>query len=311
MGSAGQRFHQKEHHACHQGKGQTLHVRLDFGTLGRLIKRHDSQADPHGKGIEGTDVRIIPFTRLQRRLVEIHNDGNARHQKQQAHDRSALGVSEGLEGQSYQPKDQRQVIEVVQSSVVLHVLRQRPAISKTLSVDEIQTTQPISIHEVAVTLNVILFANEIPKEVPEVHPTHLVIREKPQVLTLRWDEFFEGVVQTAFSLQRLPNVVLVSRLVCTLGQPSQIVLLCLLLSGQPLHVALACRQSSFKLAEHQCGHTCPLLAVAQNRSIHLTRLRISHQHVVFALKFKVGAKTLVVIGKQPPHHALKFLLRHA
>ena len=311
MRTAGQRFHQKEHHARHQRKGQALHVRLDFGTFGCLKERHDPQSNPHGKRIERSDIRIIPFTRLKRRLVEVHHNGQSCHQEQQAHNGSALRVSERLESQSHQTQDQRHIKEVIQPSVVLHVLGERTAIPQTLGINEIDATQPIAVHEIAVTLNVILLADEIPEEVSEIHPPHLVIREEPQILPLRRDEIFKRVVESTFCLQGFPNVVLTSGLVRPLSQSTQVVFLRLLLASQALHVTLPRGQASFKLAEHQRGHTCPLLTVGQHRPVHLTRFWISDQQVVFALQFKVGAKTLVVIRKQPTHHPLEFPLRHA
>ena len=176
---------------------------------------------------------------MQRRLVEVHHNGDARHQEEQPHHGGSFGVTDRLEGQSNQPQNQRQIEEPVPSTVVHHFPCEGIPIPQPLCVDEIHTAQPVSIEKIPVPLHVILLADEVPKEVPEVHPTHLVIREEPEVLALSGHQIFQNLVQAAFGLQHLPNVFLVARLVGALGQAAKVVFLSPLLALQLLDIPLA------------------------------------------------------------------------
>ena len=159
-------------------------------------------------------------------------------------------------------------------------------------------------------LHVILLADEVPKEVPEVHPTHLVIREEPEVLPLRGHQFLEEVVQTAFGLQHLSHVVLVARLVGALGQATQVVFLGALLALQLLDIPLAMVEPAVQLVEDVPCETGPHLGVAERRRIHLAGLRIAHEQDAFVLHLEVFVKPLSIIREQPLQHALEFHLAH-
>ena len=200
-----------------------------------LNQGHDPQANPHREGIERTDVGVIPLTWLKRRLVQVHDNGNARHDKQHRHDRRSPRVSVRLEHQAHEAQDQRQVEELVQSPVLLHVAAQHVAVAQALGVDGVHPTQPVAIEEAPVALHVVLLPNEIPKEVAEVHPSHLVVGEEPQVLSLGGHQFFQHVVQPALGLQGPSNVLLVPGLVGHLGGAAQLLLERLLFALQSLH----------------------------------------------------------------------------
>ena len=73
---------------------------------------------------------------------------------------------------------------MIQSAVVLHFLGEGIPISESFGINEVDPAKPIAVHEIPMALDIILLADVIPKEVPEVHPTDLVIRKEPQILSL-------------------------------------------------------------------------------------------------------------------------------
>ena len=104
------RFHEVENQARRQRKQQCTAMLLHHSWGSRHLNQgHDPQANPHREGIERTDVGVIPLTWLKRRLVQVHDNGNARHDKQHCHDRRSSRVSVRLEHQAHEAQDQRQV----------------------------------------------------------------------------------------------------------------------------------------------------------------------------------------------------------
>ena len=311
MGSTRHGFHEEEHHTRHQWQGEPLHVRLDFGTAHRLEQGHDAQANPHGKGVEGPDVRVVPLTRLQRRLVQVDHNRNACHQKEQPHHGGPFRVAERLECQSDQAQNQRQVKEAVPAAVVHHLLGERVPVAQALGVDEVDPAQPISIHEVAVALDVVLLSNEVPEEVPEIHPAHLEVREKSEIFTLGRHQLFERFGQATFRLQCPAHVILVARLVGALRGPAQVLLLGALGALQTLHMSLSVFQTLVELVDDVPREAGTHLRIVERCRVHLSRFRVAHQKDVVALNAKVRVKPLPVIGEQAAKHTLELRLGHA
>ena len=304
-------LHHKEDHAGHQRQSQSLHVGLDLWSTGRFKQRHHAQANPHGKSVERPHVGVVTLARLQRRLVQVHHNGEARHQEQQPHHGRAFGVSEGLERQPDQAQNQRKVEEAVPAAVFRHGLGQGVAASQTFRIDEIDPAQPVAVHEIAMALHVVLLANEVPEEVAEVHPPHLVVGEEAQVLALRRHQLFQGVGQPAFRLKGSADVVLASGLVGPLREATKVVFLGALGALQTLDVPLAVVESSVKLIHDVARQAGAHLRIAEGSRVHLARLGVAHQEDVLALQLKVGVKPLAVIGKQAAQHPLELRLVHA
>ena len=164
-----------------------------------------------------------------------------------------MRVAERLERESDQPQNQRQVEEVVQALVVQGFLRQHVAVAEAFRVDETYAAEPVAVHERAVALHVILLSNEVPEEVPEVHPPHLVVAEERQVLPLGGHQFLQGVVEPALGLERSPDVVLVPGLVRPLGQTTQGVLVRPLLLVETAHVGRAVIEAGLQLVHEVRG----------------------------------------------------------
>ena len=286
-------------------------MRLDFRTARRLKQGHDAKANPHGKGVERPDVRVIPLTWLQRRLVQIDHDRNACHQEEQPHHGGSFRITERLERQSDQAQNQRQVEEPVPAAVVHHLLGERVPVAQAFGVDEVDPAQPVAVHEVAVTLDVVLLSNEVPKEVPEVHPAHLEVREKAQVFTLGRHQLFERFGQATFRLQCPAHVILVARLVGALRGPAQVLLLGAFGALQALHISLAVFQPLVQLVDDVAREAGTHLRIVQRCRIHLARFRVAHQKDILALNAKVRVKPLPVIGKQAAKHSLELGLSHA
>ena len=253
MAAAREHLHHVEHDARHQGQGQPTHVRLNFWLLRGLVQRHHAQTDPHRKGVERPHVGVVALTGLQGGLVQVHHNGDAGHQEQHAHHRSALRVAERLERESDQPQNQRQVEEVVQALVVQGLLRQHVAVAEAFRVDEAHAAQPVAVHERAVALHVVLLANEVPEEIPEIHPPHLVIAEERQVLPLGGHQLLKGVVEPALGLKRRADVVLVPGLVRALGQTAQGVFVRPLLLVETAHVGRAVIEAGLQLVHEVRG----------------------------------------------------------
>ena len=228
-------------------------MRLNFRLLRGLVQGHHTQTNPHRKGVERPHVGVVSFTRLQGGLVQVHHNGDAGHQEQHAHHRSALRVAERLERESDQPQNQRQVEEVVQALVVQGFLRQHVAVAEAFRVDETHAAEPVAVHERAVALHVVLLSNEVPEEVPEVHPPHLVVAEERQVLPLRGHQLLQGVVEPPFGLKRSADVILIPGLVRPLGQTAQGVFVRPLLLIQAAHVCRTVIKAGLQLVHEIRG----------------------------------------------------------
>ncbi len=298
VASPSQPFHEEKHHPCHQGKRQALHVRLDLGGARRLNQAHDAQPDPHRKRVERADVGVVPFTRLQRGLVEVHHNGDARHQEQHGHHRRALGVSERLEHQADQAQQKRQEVQLVPAPVGLHGLGEFRLVAQPFFVDEIHPAQPIAVHEIAVALVVVLLADVIPKEVPEVHPAELVAREKPQVLALAWLEVLQQAVQPRFGLKGPPNVFLASRLVRQLGGATQLVLQRGLFALQPPNVGRPVVDPLLEHFHHVRRERASNAFVGEGGAVGLARLGVAHRQHVLRLHAKRVVKAQSKTAKQ-------------
>ena len=71
------------------------------------------------------------------------------------------------------------VFELQQRGLRVEQQKQVPIIDKG------NTRQPVAVHQVAVSLNVVLTTGEVPEEIAPVHPVTLVVDKELQVFPLR------------------------------------------------------------------------------------------------------------------------------
>ena len=89
-----------------------------------------SEADPDGESEERTHVGIVSFARLQRGLVEIHHDGNAREDEQEAHDECILGVFFYMEKEAEDAEHEREKEETIVGWLFVHIIGEKMAVAK-------------------------------------------------------------------------------------------------------------------------------------------------------------------------------------
>ncbi len=177
----------------HQGgDAETQHGRAHGDGLGGLalrrvvqplVKGGHAEADPDGEHIERSRIGIVPFAHLVRRLVEVQDDGDARHEEHQEHDPGTALVPVELEHQAQQAQEQRQEEIVVLALVVGEDGGSVPLVAEADPVDETDAAFPVPVEQFTRgrAVDIVLAADEIPHEVPPVHPVELVIEEEAQV----------------------------------------------------------------------------------------------------------------------------------
>ena len=175
------RYHQAERHG-QRGGGHAVLLLGQFLEPG--LQGQHAQADPQGEYIEGTRVRIVTLAYLERILVEVHHDGQAGEQEEQAGDPAVARVMTKLEEEADQAQDQRQEEIVVLPPVVDDEVGAFALVAQAQLVDELDAAFPIAAAQVAgcVAVDVVLPAHEIPHEIADVHVVDLVVEEETQVV---------------------------------------------------------------------------------------------------------------------------------
>ena len=144
-----------------------------------LIQRRHAQADPDGKHIERPGIGIVTLAHLVRRLVQIQDNSDARHEEHQEHNPAATLVFVVLEHQAQQTQQQRQE-EVM---VLALVLRQRRGsirlVSQAEFVQKADAALPVAVKNIARQrgMDVVLAAHKVPHEIAPVHPIELIVKE--------------------------------------------------------------------------------------------------------------------------------------
>ena len=185
--------HQKAEHADDGGECHAVHPH----TLAKeVVEGCDTHAAPDSEGVERAGISIVALTRLYRCLVQIDDDRQTCHEEQEEDDpelTDAAAAAERLPEESNKSEDKRQTVEHVVSFVaggVLHgivslqILRQLRLVTEPGVVDERDARDPVAMLELAVALDIILTASEVPHEVTPVHEVALVREEEPEVLNL-------------------------------------------------------------------------------------------------------------------------------
>ena len=135
----------------------------------QLGQAQHAQPNPDGKGKRGPREGVVPFARLKRRLVEVHHNGHARKQEQQAGHPASLPVAAALKPQANQAQNERNGQEVVVRRALANARRQAVGAGAE------------GRHH-ARLLNVGLAAHVVPHEVAPEHVAHLVAEQEAQVL---------------------------------------------------------------------------------------------------------------------------------
>ena len=166
-------------HAPGYGHGALPSDMLDDG----FEQRRYGEADPHGEHVEGAGIGVVAFTDLVRRLVEVHHDGDARHEEHQEGQPAAALVAVVLEEQADQTQQQRKEVIVVLAAVRGQDGRRLGLVAQPELVQEPDAGLPVSVEDLSGrgAVDVVLAADEIPHEIPPVHPVELVVEEEPQV----------------------------------------------------------------------------------------------------------------------------------
>ena len=185
--------HQEAEHADDGSECHAVHLH----TLAKeVVEGCDTHAAPDSEGVERAGISIVALTRLYRCLVQIDDDRQTCHEEQEEDDpelTDAAASAERLPEESDKSEDKRQTVEHVVSFVaggVLHgiislqILRQLRLVTEPCVVDERDARDPVAMLELAVALDIILTAGEVPHEVTPVHEVALVREEEPEVLNL-------------------------------------------------------------------------------------------------------------------------------
>ena len=147
-----------------------------------------AEANPDGKGVERACVGIVALAGLLGRLVEVEDDGQARHEEEEEHHPELLHTflsAEGLPEEADKAEQERQAVEDVAALVFLQRIGHEVLVAIEGVVDEGEACDGIAMLEFAVALQVVLSAGEVPQEVTPVHEVHLIGQEEAEVSPLR------------------------------------------------------------------------------------------------------------------------------
>ena len=153
------------------------------GVVHPVVYGRHAESYPYRERIERSGIGIIPFTDLERRLVEVHHDGDACHEEHQEHQPAAALVPVKLEEKAQQAQEQRKEIIVVLALVFLEDEGCIGLVSQPRLVDEADTALPVAIEQVSrhLTVDLVLTTDEIPHEVAPVHPVQLIVEEECEI----------------------------------------------------------------------------------------------------------------------------------
>ena len=159
------------------GNGRSRH--LLGGSTQPLIQRRHAQADPDGKHIERAGVGVVTLAHLVRRLVQIQDNSDARHEEHQEHNPAATLVFVVLEHQAQQTQQQRQEEVMVLAFVVPQRRRRIRLVPQAEFVQKADAALPVAVEDIARQrgMDVVLAAHEVPHEVAPVHPVELIVKE--------------------------------------------------------------------------------------------------------------------------------------
>ena len=302
------RFHSEKEGGERQRRtgGQTEVAALE-------VTRHveqgiDPESNPDGKGIEGAHISVVPLTRLKRILVEVDHNGEAGQHEEQAGDREILPAADGLEHQADEAQQEREQVETIVRLVLRPGRGQAVPAAKALGIDEVHTGQPVSVHEIPVALRVVLAPGEVPHEVTQVHPAHLVAGEKAQVFCMRGHEQF--VVPVGLSLEPLDlaDVLRRTRPVGPLGRGADLLLEAIEGPLDGLRVGPAPVEALGEVLHHQLGERAAHFGTAEVRQTRL--VAPAHDDLLSGAHLVARTEALSERSVEVVERAVQFVLAH-
>ena len=148
-----------------------------------------SHADPNGEGIERAGIHVVALAGWLGRLVQVEGDGQPRHHEEQTH-HGALALAAcslpPLPHHAQETEQQRQTVVHVASLVGQQVAGHLSGIAVGEQVVQgLQTGYPLAVLHLALALQVVLAAHEVPEEITPVHEMQLIRKQEAQILPLR------------------------------------------------------------------------------------------------------------------------------
>ena len=130
------------------------------GVLNELAQqlgyRRHAYANPKGKGVERARVGVVALARLNRALVEVHHNGNAREEEQQRHHRKIFFAALVLKVHAGHPQQEGQQEVGVAALVVFHAVGQQGLVgAQARVVDKRDAANPVAARKGAVPLQVV------------------------------------------------------------------------------------------------------------------------------------------------------------
>ena len=123
-------------------------------------------------------------------LVDVDNDGQSRHQKQEKDNpkllNASLSATKTLPQESDETEQKRQSVIHVVPFVLLQYVGQQRLIAQTQVVEQWDARYPVAVFKFSLSLNVVLPAAEVPHEVAPIHKVALIGEEEAKVFPLGW-----------------------------------------------------------------------------------------------------------------------------
>ena len=172
-----------------------------------------THAYPDGESVERTRIRVVAFTRLAWRLVQIEHNRYTGHEEKEEHYPELLDTflaAVGLPQQTDNSEQQRQAVEYVMPFILFQLFRQQVLIAYEHVVNELDTGNPVTVLYFSAALQVVLASGKVPHKVAPVHEVELV---ELDVFPLRGhgyhNHFAAFVVGHIISFDILPGLILV------------------------------------------------------------------------------------------------------
>ena len=164
------RYRHEAEHRGHSRRHDTRHL----NPCQPIDDLENAEAYPDGESVERTGVGIVALARLKRVLIEIEHDGETRHEEEQHHDPEIPLMPPGVEEEACQAQQEREHEIGVVALVVLQAVGHERLVAEHPVVDDGNARNPVAMRKLAVALDVVLTAAEIPKEIAQVHEVDLI-----------------------------------------------------------------------------------------------------------------------------------------
>src|SRR5690554_794532 len=92
-----------------------------------------------------------------------------------------------MENKTDQSQYKRKHIISVSSFVVEHITRQTALRTQTNFIQKGNSRNPVTVHSVVASLNIVLTSGEIPHQITHIHIPKLIIEHKLHIICKRWN----------------------------------------------------------------------------------------------------------------------------